>query len=153
VEAFVLGGASTTERAPGQTTQMALLQPSHRVVVFGGYNQYPRWLTATPSGVVGRVVGFIPPQNEQPAAVVKLDHDLLLPDGAGAATGQLIRGRYLVLELGHVGTDWATPEPRIHVELCDFEPEAAAWQDRGRGAWVESHATYRVLPEQPLSDQ
>jgi hypothetical protein len=30
----------------------------------------------------------------------------------------------------------------VHIELCDFVPEAKPWDDRRRGVWVESHATY-----------
>jgi hypothetical protein len=33
----------------------------------------------------------------------------------------------------------------VHVELCDFQPEAKAWQHRKRGKWVESHASYKKL--------
>jgi hypothetical protein len=103
----------------------------------------PAWLASCPSGYTGTVVEFIPGQNTQPAAVVALDEELVLPHGAGAAHHP-VRGRYLVLELGHVGTDWSTKEPRIHVELCDVRPPHRRWQDRSQGAWVESHATYRV---------
>lgn len=90
-------------------------------------------------------MGFIPGQSELRAVVIKLDEELVLPAGAGASRGSEVRGRFLVLELGHVGTDWTTPHPRIHVELCDFEPEARRWQERRHGAWVESHASYRVI--------
>jgi len=105
----------------------------------------PAWLAANPEGYEGRIAAFIPGQNEQPAVVIVLDNELVLPLGAGAVTGSEVRGRYLVLELGHVGADWSTPKQRVHVELCDFEPEPKRWQDRRQGAWVESHATYRVL--------
>lgn len=115
------------------------------VVVEGGYDFEPGWrLAGNDDGYRGRVAAFLPGQNEQPAAVVELDERLVLPHGAGAASGREVEGRFLVLALGHVGTDWATPRPRLHVELCDFEPEAAAWSERRQGAWVESHATYRI---------
>jgi hypothetical protein len=52
---------------------------------------------------------------------------------------------FLVLELGHEGTDWATRRPRIHVELCDFRPEPRQWEERRKGVWVESHATYDYM--------
>ena len=116
------------------------------MLVGGGYDYEPEWLAANSEGYEGRVVAFIPGQNQQPAAVVELDEDLVLPNGAGAVQGREVRGRILVLELGHVGTDWCTPNPRIHVELCDFAPEEASWANRRQGAWVESHATYQKLP-------
>jgi len=105
------------------------------VRISGGYDFEPDWLAGGP-GYTGTVVAFIPGQNEREAAVVHLDQKLVLP----AAEGE-----YAVLELGHLGSSWATPKPRVHVELCDFEPEARRWQDRRQGAWVESHATYEVL--------
>jgi hypothetical protein len=107
-------------------------------VVAGGYGNAPSWLASRPDGCAGTVVGFIPGQNEQPAAVVELDDELSVPGGA--------RGRFLVLELGHSGTDWATPKPRVHVELCADRPEPKRWQHRRQGAWVESHATYTRRP-------
>ena len=106
-----------------------------RVRVFGGYERHPAWL-AGGGGYAGTVVAFIPGQNENPASVVRFDREVVL---AG------VRGHHAVLELGHEGTTWATPRPRLHVELCDFEPEARSWHERRQGAWVESHATYKVL--------
>jgi len=122
------------------------LQIGDRVWVGAGYDFEPAWLAANPEGYEGRVSSFIPGQNEQPAAVILLDEELVLPAGAGAVAASEVRGRYLVLELGHVRADWSTPSARVHVELCDLEPEAKQWQDRPQGAWVESHATYRILP-------
>lgn len=116
-----------------------------RVLVHGGYDMDPAWLAQGPDGYSGRVIEFIPGQNAAPAAVVALDDQLVLPDGAGAERGNEVRGRFLVLELGHTGTDWSTPRPRIHVELCRDRPMAERWQDREQGAWVESHATYSVM--------
>jgi len=113
-----------------------------RVRVGGGYDQRPEWLTASPDGYEGTVVAFIPGHNDPPAAVIALDEELVLPSGAGAVSGSAVRGRYLVLELGHVGTDWTTPTPRVHVELCDAQPEDLPSAERRHGAWVESHATY-----------
>ena len=121
-----------------------LLTIGDRVLVGGGYDMDPAWLAVSASGYLGTVVAFIPGQNDQSAAVIALDEELVLPNGAGAVQDKEVRGRYLVLELGHGGTSWATPRPRIHVELCGELPSARRWQDRPRGAWVESHATYRV---------
>ncbi len=128
---------------------MRHLRPDDRIVVCGGYENAPAWLAASSGGYEGRVTRFIPGQGEQPAAVVYLNDELVLPAGAGATAGREVRGRYLVLELGHVGADWSTQLPRVHVELCDFEPEAKTWRDRRQGAWGKSHATYRVLGEGP----
>jgi hypothetical protein len=46
--------------------------------------------------------------------VIVLNKELVLPLGAGAVTGSEVRGRYLVLELGHVGRGLVyaeTPHP------------------------------------------
>jgi hypothetical protein len=106
-----------------------------RVRLFGGYDQDPEWLGGRPE-VFGIVERFIPGQNKEPAAVVRLDEELTV----GEAKGSLV-----VLELGLVEADWTTSEPRIHVELCNFEPESHRWKERRQGAWVESHATYRIV--------
>lgn len=111
------------------------LAVGNRVRVFGGYDMDPEWL-AGGDGYTGKVAAFIPGQNDTPAALVHFDEEIRLPQ----ATGQ-----YAVLELGHVGSTWTERRPRIHVELCDFEPEPVRWQDRRQGVWVESHATYEVL--------
>ena len=116
-----------------------------RVIVDGGYDMEPAWLAASASGYAGSVIDFIPGQNDRPAAVIALDNELVLPNGAGAVRDREVRGRYIVLELGHVGTSWSTPRPRVHVELCVEAPPRVRWQDRPRGAWVESHASYHVL--------
>jgi hypothetical protein len=63
----------------------------------------------------------------------------------GAVANHQVRGHVLVVELAHVGTDWSTPMPRIHVELCDFAPDAKPWANRRQGVWVESHASYRII--------
>lgn len=117
-----------------------------RVRLSGGYDMDPGWLAVDRAGYLGRVVAFIPGQNDQPAMVVELDQELVLPHGAGAVKDREVRGRFAVLELGHTGTDWATPRPRVHVELCADRPPPRPWSDRPRGAWIESHATYVVLP-------
>jgi hypothetical protein len=123
-----------------------VLKIGDSVVVGGGYDHEPEWLAANPDGYAGRATSFIPGQNEQPAAVIQLEEELVLPNGAGAVRETEVRGCVLILELGHVGTDWTTPTPRVHVELCDFVPDAAPWAERRQGAWVESHATYRIAP-------
>jgi hypothetical protein len=99
----------------------------------------PRGLAAgdrVRTGHAGTVAAFIPGQNDMPAALVRFDEEIRLPRAAG---------KYAVLELGHVGATWADVRPRVHVELCDFEPEAVRWQGRRQGVWVESHATYELL--------
>jgi hypothetical protein len=50
----------------------------------------------------------------------------------------------LVPELRYAGAKWEETGT-VHVELCDFEPQAKSWQDRKQGKWVDSHATYRRL--------
>jgi hypothetical protein len=106
----------------------------------------PPWLAGHDDGYVGTVVDFIPRQHQQPAAVVELDEELTLPDGAGAVRGP-VAGRILVLELGHAGTDWSTRRPRVHVELCGDRPERRSCRHSAQGAWVESHATYERVEE------
>jgi len=106
-----------------------------RVRVYGGYDMDPEWL-AGGSGYTGSVAAFIPSQNDGVAAVVRFDEVIELREGSGS---------FAVLELGHTGATWSEDRPRLHVELCDFEPPPVRWQDRRRGAWVESHATYEIL--------
>lgn len=122
------------------------LSVGDRVRVSGGYDMDPKWLVVSRSGYVGTVVDFIPGQNDQRAAVVALDEELVLPEGAGAAHGP-VRGMFLVLTLGHLGTDWVTPSPRVHVELCEAQPGRKTPSERAHGSWVESHATCHILWE------
>lgn len=103
-----------------------------RVRLSGGYDYEPRWLPYGQS-YMGTLVAFMPGQNSEPAAVVKLD----APITVDAVTGEM-----LVLELRYKGASWRETET-VHVELCSFIPEARPWQERERGKWVESHATYR----------
>lgn len=98
-------------------------------------------------GYQGRVLDFIPGQNEKSAAVIELDDEIVLPAGAGASVGKEVRGHFLVLELAWQGTDWTSRPTRIHVEFCDFRPDSKRWQDRRRGVWVESHAIYEIVDE------
>jgi len=103
-----------------------------QVELSGGYDMEPSWLGGQ-SSYRGIVSAFIPGQNSQPAAVVKLG----VPITADGVTGDVV-----VLELRYVGATWKDTET-VHVELCDFVPDAKASQLRRRGKWVESHATYR----------
>lgn len=112
-----------------------------RITVSGGYDFEPAWL-AGGDEVAGTVLKWIPGQNQEPACVVDLDEPM-------TATGDVRgkreerRGRYLVLELRYTGQLWES-EGTVHVELCELEPSNGAWSNREIGAWVESHATYRM---------
>lgn len=110
------------------------LQLGDRVRLSGGYDMEPAWLSGLPF-ILGTVTSFIPGQNISPAAVIELD----APIKVGGITGST-----LVLELRCKGAAWALTET-VHVELCDFSPEPKRWQERRRGKWVESHATYRRI--------
>jgi hypothetical protein len=94
----------------------------------------PQWLNGR-NHYTGTVMAFIPGQNDMPAAVIALD---------GEAVFENHSGHYLVLELRYEGSEWLETET-VHVELCAFEPEHSAWQNRRKGKWVESHAGYRKL--------
>ena len=107
------------------------LKIGDRIRLSGGYDMEPRWLAGKDSHI-GTVSEFIPGQNQAPAAVVKLDHAITVDD----TTADII-----VLELRYEGAKWKEKET-VHVELCDFVPEAASWKFRKQGKWVESHATY-----------
>lgn len=110
------------------------LEVGHRVHLAGGYDVKPSWL-AEGVGYDGEVIAFIPGQNEKPAAVVKVDSPIEVKG---------VRGNIVVLELRYVGADWDESET-VHIELCDFMPEAKRWQDRRQGLWVESHANYKII--------
>ena len=110
------------------------LRVGDRVRVGGGYDMAPRWLNGR-QYYPGTVTAVIPGQNDTPAIVVVLDEDVVLENYSG---------KYLVLELRYAGAKWRETGT-VHVELCDFEPEAKSWQDREQGRWVESHATYSKL--------
>jgi len=110
------------------------LVPGDRIRLSGGYDMEPEWLGGH-DAVMGSLAAFIPGQNREPAALVQLDHPLEV---------QGITGERIVLELRYVGATW-TDEGVVHVELCDFEPEAKTWSARRQGKWVESHATYTKL--------
>lgn len=110
------------------------LRTGDRVRLSGGYDMEPPWLSGV-AAVEGTVASFIPGQNKQPAAVIKLDVPLV----AKGATGDT-----LVLELRYEGATWGAMET-VHVELCDFTPEVKRWKDRRQGKWIESHATCERL--------
>lgn len=105
-----------------------------RLRLSGGYDWNPSWLqeqkhrTAT-------ITGFIPGQKDAPAVVAHLD----TPISVDEVTGQVV-----VLELRNQGSSWDRTNT-VHIELCNFEPEAKAWKDRRQGKWIESHATYEKL--------
>jgi hypothetical protein len=117
-----------------QTADSPLLVAGDRVFVYGGYDQAPKWLGGG-MGYSGTIERFIPGQNAELAAVVRTDD-------AVAAEG--VSGSLLVLELRYVGAKWLSGA-NVHVELCDFEPDAVRWQERRQGKWVESHAAVRRL--------
>ncbi len=91
----------------------------------------PKWL-AGHDCYFGTVAEFIPGQNQNPAAVVKLDHPITFDD----TTGHIV-----ILELRYEGAKWGVTET-VHVELCNFMPEVKQWKSRKQGKWVESHASY-----------
>lgn len=108
-----------------------------RLRLFGGYDMEPRWL-AGHSHYLGVLESFMPGQNRELAAVIRLDAPI---------TVEGVSGNLLVLELRYEGARW-TSEGIVHVELCDFEPERKPWAERRQGKWVESHAPYeRIDPK------
>jgi hypothetical protein len=76
------------------------LQAGDRIWVGGGYDFEVEWMAAARGdfGYPGTVLEFIPGQNQQPAAVIELDEELVLPDGAAEGRGRELRGKFLVLE-------------------------------------------------------
>src|SRR5215468_947250 len=106
-----------------------------RVRLSGGYDMEPNWLQGK-RNYLGTVSAFIPSQSDAPAAVIELDQ-VISVDG--------VSGRILVLQLRFVGAQW-NDKNVVHVELCDFYPEAKPWQVRRRGKWVESHASCDMVP-------
>ena len=107
------------------------LKVGDKVRLSGGYDMEPKWLEGK-NYYAGTVMEFIPGQNQTPAAVVKLDHSFTADD----TTGDIV-----VLELRYEGATW-NEKGTVHVELCNFEPEAVSWKSRKQGKWVESHAAY-----------
>ena len=112
------------------------LKVGDKVRLSGGYDMEPKWLAGENcyTGTV-TVTEFILGQNKSPAAVVKLDHEITFDDTIGSI---------VILELRYEGAKWKKSET-VHVELCNFVPEAATWKSRKQGKWVESHASYVKL--------
>jgi hypothetical protein len=110
------------------------LKVGDRVRLSGGYDMIPRWLCGKDEHI-GTVTRFMPGQNQDLAAVVKLDSPITVE----ATTGDVV-----ILELRYVGAKWKEKET-VHIELCDFDPEPKSWKDRKQGKWVESHASYEIL--------
>ena len=116
-------------------TTSGVLGIGDRVRLSGGYSFEPAWL-AGKEFVNGTVVTFLPGQNDKAAALVKVTEPI---------SYEGVTGDNLVLELRYVDAVWSDTGV-VHIELCDFAPEAAPWQDRSKGKWAESHATYKKLP-------
>ena len=115
-----------------------------RISVGGGYDFEPPWLGGR-DHFAGNVFKWIVGQNDRRACVVELD-EAITATGDVRGRREERTGRFLVLELRYVGQVWED-EGTVHVELCVAEPADASWPDREPGAWVETHATYRVCPE------
>jgi hypothetical protein len=113
---------------------MQELRIGDRVRLGGGYDMEPKWLNGK-EHYTGTVEAFIPGQNDTPAAIVELDEVAVCDD---------TRGSIVVLELRYVDAMWTSSEA-VHVELCDFVPEAKSWNNRKQGKWVESHARYEKI--------
>ena len=109
----------------------AELKVGDRVKIHGGYEMEPRWLCGK-AARSGTVRSLIPGQNEEEAAVVKLDAPIVV-DG--------YEGDIVVLELRYVGAKWKKHET-VNIELCNFEIEPKAWSQRPKGKRVESHGSY-----------
>lgn len=101
----------------------------------GGYHFEPEWLAGMES-VRGSVVAFLPGQNENPAAVIKLDELLSYKN---------LTDSIAVLELRYADATWGENQV-VQVELCDFMPEQTPWPNRRKGRWTESHATCTRIP-------
>jgi len=110
------------------------LKVGDKVRLSGGYEMEPKWLVGE-SFYTGTVIEFILGQNKTSAAVVKLDRDITFDD----TTGDIV-----ILKLRYEGAEWKRSET-VHVELCSFVPEAATWESRKQGRWIESHASYVKL--------
>lgn len=109
------------------------LATNDRIWLSGGYDD-AKWLSGN-EGYFGTVISFIPGQNSEPAALIRLDRKI---------TSDNVTGDILVLELRWIGAKWGD-QGVVHVELCDFMPEKITWKDRRQGKWVESHASYKKI--------
>jgi hypothetical protein len=123
-----------------------------RVLVTGGYDQYPDWLQ-NGEGYSGTIIEL-----HDKSAVVELYTELILPStirtdpawriwGRGQDGPERItnpHGKWLLLRQGWVGSVWNEPTDRLHVVLCPEQPTiAAAELNQIYGAWVEGHAVMR----------
>jgi hypothetical protein len=113
--------------------QVSAMEIGDSVKLYGGYDYDPKWL-ANGDHQIAKVIKFIPGQNSEPAAVVKLTAPI---------TVDSVTGDILVLELRHQGAKWLK-EGIVHIELCDFMPDDIRWQDRKQGLWAEAAASYAV---------
>lgn len=112
------------------------LQVGDIIELSGGYDYDPIYLKNPPATKRnGTVIQFIKGQDEEPAAVVRLDQLI---------SGEKITGDIVVLELRHVGQTWQEPTP-VHIELCDFIPEDKTWKARKQGEWVEAAASIKLI--------
>ncbi len=129
-------------------------RPGDRIRVTGGYEgEDSDWLRGGDGycGVVKAMTAM--------AASVALDSELVLEAGEGMTwqdfgTGsptslrdvKTARGRWLTLIIGWVGEQWRDPIARLHVGLCEQEPNLYAIPSGGGiGYWVESHADCVLL--------
>ncbi|HET9430727.1 MAG TPA: hypothetical protein VFO70_06100 [Chitinophagaceae bacterium] len=117
------------------------LQVGDIIELSGGYDYDPIYLKNPPATKRnGKVIQFIKGQDEEPAAVVRLDQLI---------SGEKITGAIVVLELRHVGQTWQEPTP-VHIELCDFIPEDKTWKARKQGEWVEAAASIKLIKPEKL---
>ena len=113
--------------------KISAMEVGDTVKLYGGYDYEPKWL-GKEDHRLATVLKFIPGQDTEPAAVVKLSQPI---------TVDSVTGEVLVLELRHEGTKWFK-KGTVHIELCNFIPEDIRWQDRKQGLWVEAAASYAV---------
>lgn len=132
---------------PDAPREEGSLRVGDRVRVFGGYEgPDPKWLAGSPHrlGKLTQISGS--------AAVVELDEEIQLEGGewsdfgtgsaASLGTVTSVRGRWLVVILGWVGSVWTSPTGRVHVGVCATAPDLGEIPPGGGiGVWVESHAT------------
>jgi hypothetical protein len=132
-------------------------KPGDRILVTGGYDMEPAWL-AGGTGYPGVITVLA-----DKSACVKLDAELVVSAAAGKPWqdfGQgsaralrdatVARGNWLVLSLAYVGAKWTDPVQRLHVGLCELEPNLSTIpKGGGAGYWVESHTTCRLLEQAP----
>ncbi len=112
------------------------------VEIGGGYDYEPAWLSGR-EAVTGQVIKWIPRTSGGVDCVVFLEK-ALTATGDVRGRRETRTGRYLVLGLRYAEQRWERTGT-VHVELCNEEPAFASWADRVPGAWVESHATYRLV--------